>query len=164
MSGGTGAVSSSLLPTGNPGPRLEEQPAAHTSGQWTAWLHVSVLEFVPLRTAVPSARHHARKVLRAWGFEAVAADAELALSELLTNAVTASAALPLQPRVRVKLLADPGQLVIEVFDQAPGAPTRTTAARDQPGGRRLAMVEALAHRWDWTRYPDGKLVWCDFWL
>jgi anti-sigma regulatory factor (Ser/Thr protein kinase) len=164
MSSGTGAGSSSLLPTGNPRPRLEEWPTAGPSCQWTAWLHVSVLEFAPLRTAVPNARHHAREVLRAWGFEAVAADAELALSELLTNAVTASVALPLQPRVRVKLLADPGQLMVEVFDQAPGIPTRMTAARDQPGGRGLAMVEALAHRWNWTRYPAGKSVWCDFWL
>jgi anti-sigma regulatory factor (Ser/Thr protein kinase) len=95
---------------------------------------------------------------------AIALDAELALSELLTNAVRESAALPSRPGVRVRLLADPGQLMVEVLDRAPGRPVRMAPALDEPGGRGLATVEALAHRWDWTRHGDGKIVWCDFWL
>jgi len=161
MNGGTGAVNGCLLPTGNPGPRLDERRGAGTAFQWE---RVCVLEYQSSPESVPRARRDSRKVLTEWGFGAVAADAEVALSELLTNAIVASAALPLRPGVRVKLLADPGQLVVEVFDHAPGRPVRMAPARDEPRGRGLAMVEALAHRWDWTRYPGGKSVWCDFWL
>jgi anti-sigma regulatory factor (Ser/Thr protein kinase) len=113
---------------------------------------------------VPRARRHARHVLDLWGLGAIALDAELALSELLTNAVRESAMLPSQPGVRVRLLADPGQLMVEVHDRAPGRPLRMAPAWDEPGGRGLATVEALARRWDWTRHGDIKIVWCDFWL
>jgi anti-sigma regulatory factor (Ser/Thr protein kinase) len=123
-----------------------------------------VREYPPLPESVPRARRHAQHVLDQWGLGAIALDAELALSELLTNAVRASAVLPSRPGVRVRLLADPGQLMVEVLDRAPGRPVRMAPALDEPGGRGLATVEALAHRWDWTRHGDGKIVWCDFWL
>jgi anti-sigma regulatory factor (Ser/Thr protein kinase) len=123
-----------------------------------------VREYPPLPDAVPGARRHARHVLGQWGLGVIAADAELALSELLTNAVRASAVLVSRPGVRVRLLADPGQLLVEVFDRAPGWPVRMTAAWDEVGGRGLATVEAVARRWDWARQGDGKIVWCDFWL
>jgi anti-sigma regulatory factor (Ser/Thr protein kinase) len=122
-----------------------------------------VREYPPLPESVPRARQHARHALRQWGFGAIAADVELALSELLSNAVRASAALPSRPDVRVKLLADPGQVMVEVFDRAPGRPVRLAPAWDELSGRGLATVAALAHRWDWTRHQDGKIVWCDFW-
>jgi serine/threonine-protein kinase RsbW len=161
MSGSTGAVSSRPLLTGQPGPGRDGPPGAGTAFQWD---RVCALEYPPVPEAVPRARRHARHVLIQWGFGSIAADAELALSELLTNAVRESAGLPLQPHVRVKLLADPGQLMVEVFDRAPGRPVRLAPAWDQAGGRGLATVAALAHRWDWTRHGDGKIVWCDFWL
>jgi len=123
-----------------------------------------VREYPPLPESVPGARRHARRVLGQWGLGAIAADAELALSELLTNAVRASAVLVSRPGVRVRLLADPGQLVVEVFDRAPGRPVRLAPAWDEVGGRGLATVAAVARRWDWARRGDGKIVWCDFWL
>jgi anti-sigma regulatory factor (Ser/Thr protein kinase) len=153
MSGGTGATGF-LLPGG----------AAVPGGSSFRWHRVSVLEYAPLAEAVPSARGHARDVLREWGLAGVASDAEIALSELLTNAVTASAALPARPTVRVALLFDPGQLIIEVFDSAPAVPVLRVPGEDDPGGRGLLTVKALAHRWGWTPYRAGKLVWCDFWL
>ena len=72
--------------------------------------------------------------------------------------------LPSRPDVRVRLLADPGQVMVEVLDRAPGRPVRLAPAWDELSGRGLATVAALAHRWDWTRHQDGKIVWCDFWL
>jgi len=54
--------------------------------------------------------------------------------------------------------------MVEVYDRAPGWPVRMAPAWDELGGRGLATVAALAHRWDWTRHGDGKIVWCDFWL
>jgi len=161
MSGGTGAVNDCLLPTGNPSPRLEGRRGACTAFRWE---RVRVREYQSLPESVPRARRDARHVLGQWGLSAIAADAELALSELLSNAVRASAALPSRPDVRVRLLADPGQLILEVFDRADGTPKMKSPALDELSGRGLATVAALAHRWDWTRHQDGKIVWCDFWL
>jgi anti-sigma regulatory factor (Ser/Thr protein kinase) len=47
-----------------------------------------------LPNAVPCARLHASLVLAEWGLKALAETAELIVSELVTNAVRASAALP----------------------------------------------------------------------
>jgi len=162
MSGGIGAGNGCLLPAGGPVAGRPGQPGAGTVFQ--AWRHVSVQEYPPEPAAVPGARRRAGHALRAWGLGEVADDALMALSELLTNAVTASAGMPALPLVRVRLLADPGQLVIEVFDRADGIPEIRSPALDEVGGRGLAVVAALARRWDWTRHRDGKIVWCDFWL
>ncbi|MDQ2877242.1 MAG: ATP-binding protein [Actinomycetota bacterium] len=125
---------------------------------------MSALDYPPLAEAVPGARAHARLVLAEWGFAGIAGDAETALSELLTNAIRESAAMSARPSVTVTLLADPGQLVIQVLDRAPGTPLLREPNWDEPGGRGLFTVAALAHRWDWTRYEDHKIVWCDFWV
>src|ERR1700729_2597769 len=153
MSGGTSAVNSGLLSSGQP--RLGQQPPPGATAAFP-WERVSTLEYAPLAEAVPSARRHARHVLREWGFGAIALDAEVVLSELLTNAIRESAALPSRPPVRFKLMADPSQLMIEVFDTAPGKPVRRARGLDEAGGRGLGTVEALGHRWDWTRHEDGK--------
>jgi anti-sigma regulatory factor (Ser/Thr protein kinase) len=161
MSGGIGAVGSRLLSATRPGSGRDGQPGAGTAFRWE---RVSAREYPPLPGSLPRARRHARQVLDRWGLGAIAPDAELALSELLTNAVRESAALPSRPGVGVRLLADPGQLLVEVLDRAPGRPVLMAPAWDEPGGRGLATVEALARRWDWTRHGDIKIVWCDFWL
>jgi anti-sigma regulatory factor (Ser/Thr protein kinase) len=161
MSGGTGAVNSRLLLPGQPGAGREGQAGAGTAFRWE---RVCVLEYPPVPEAVPSARLRARQALRGWGLDEVADDGLVALCELLTNAVTASANMPSRPTVRVRLLADPGQLIIEVFDRAGGVPEIKSPAWDEDGGRGLVTVAGLARRWGWTRHLDGKIVWCDFWL
>ena len=161
MSGGTGAGNGCLLPTGKSVPGRDGQPGA---GTIQIWRHASVQEYPPVPEAVPSARRRAGHAMRAWGLDEVANDALMVLSELLTNAVRESAAMPALPAVRVKLLADPGQLMIEVFDRAKGMPRIKSPALDEVGGRGLVVVAGLARRWDWIKHEDGKLVWADFWL
>jgi hypothetical protein len=51
------------------------------------WPLRSYLELGALPTAVPCARLHARHLLWEWGLNGLAADAELLVSELVTNAV-----------------------------------------------------------------------------
>jgi len=159
MRGGTGAVNGLLL-AGQPRLGQQGQPGA---GNAFRWERVCVLEYPPVPEAVPSARLRARHAMRG-GLGEVADDGLVALSELLTNAVTASARMPSLPAVRVRLLADPGQLVIEVFDRAGGVPKIKSPGWDEDGGRGLVTVAGLARRWDWTKHEDGKIVWCDFWL
>jgi hypothetical protein len=55
---------------------------------------MSFLELAPLPGAVPCARLHAVSLLAEWRLRDLADDATLVVSELMTNAVTASAALP----------------------------------------------------------------------
>jgi histidine kinase-like protein len=84
------------------------------------WAHFSSLSLGPLDTAPGCARGHARLVLREWDAARLADDAALAVSELVTNAIRASRRRGTP--VRLRLLHDPGQLVIEVWDQDPAPP------------------------------------------
>lgn len=60
---------------------------------------VSALELAPLPTAIPCFRLHAVAVLREWGLpHDLVADAQMLVSELMTNAADASIILPERPR------------------------------------------------------------------
>jgi anti-sigma regulatory factor (Ser/Thr protein kinase) len=122
----------------------------------------SALEFAPLPTAVPCARLHAVHVLHEWGLRHLAEDAALIVSELITNAIEASALLPERPPVRLRLLRTGKSLVIEVWDRVPlGLEPREADAGDECG-RGLTVVAALSERWAWERTgPHRKVVWAE---
>jgi hypothetical protein len=63
----------------------------------TAFHRTSHLAFAPLPGAIPCARLHTVHVLHEWGLRALAEDAALIVSELVTNAVDAAAVLPDRP-------------------------------------------------------------------
>jgi anti-sigma regulatory factor (Ser/Thr protein kinase) len=128
----------------------------------------SYLELGALPTAVPCARLHARHVLREWGLSGLAPDSELLVSELVTNAVQATAGHD-QAAVRLRLSGDRTRVLIEVWDADPRPPApkdlgqNGTPDPQEEGGRGLFLVVALSARWDWylTREPAGKVVWCE---
>ncbi len=126
------------------------------------WPLQSYLELGALPGAVPCARLHARHVLREWGLTALRDDAELLVSELVTNAVHASRSMEWSFPVRLRLLSDRTQVLIVVWDANPEPPVRTEAADDDENGRGLMLVETISERWDWSATPDagGKMVWC----
>jgi anti-sigma regulatory factor (Ser/Thr protein kinase) len=121
--------------------------------------------------AVPSARLHARNVLWEWGLKALADDAELVVSELMTNAVLAAqrhachdrrtgpAALPTP--VCLALSSDGTCVVIQVWDANPGIPATKNTDAYAAGGRGLLIIQALAATWNCYRLadPGGKVVW-----
>src|SRR5689334_21712248 len=78
-------------PSSGPGPASGER---RPSAQAASYPHQSHLVLGALPGAVPCARLHARLVLAEWGLKALADPGELAVSELVTNAVRASAGLP----------------------------------------------------------------------
>jgi anti-sigma regulatory factor (Ser/Thr protein kinase) len=132
-------------------------------------LRLSALDLRPLDTAVPSARLHTRAVLHAWGLRA-AADAEVIVSELVTNAVrfaarAAAGAEPLPVRLRLSAHAQgphlTGTVQVEVWDACDQMPApRRGQPADEPGGRGLILVEALSARWGAYRTEGGgKCVW-----
>lgn len=131
-----------------------------TSG--TATQLSSALDFAPLPTAVPCARLHAVHVLHEWGLRALAGDAQMIVSELITNAIDASALLPERPPVALRLLLAGTSLLIEVWDHSPLDPEPHEAEADAECGRGLTVVAALADRWGWERSGHGrKVVWAE---
>jgi anti-sigma regulatory factor (Ser/Thr protein kinase) len=133
------------------------------------WPLCSYLELGALPTAVACARLHARHLMWEWGLNGLAADIELLTSELVTNAVKATAGRDDRPAVRLQLSSDRTRVVIEVWDADPRPPAPMDLGEDgtpdteEEGGRGLFLVAALSTRWDWylTREPAGKFVWCE---
>lgn len=148
---------------------LEVPPSA---ARWadrlaSEWPLRSFLELGALDGAVPSARLHARHVLWEWGLATLADDAELVVSELVTNGVRASRAMT-HAAIRLWLASDQVQVVICTWDASPQPPVAMDAADDSEHGRGLLLVEAVSKQWDWfpagpgslwTDGHDGKIVW-----
>ena len=125
-------------------------------------LRMSALDLRPLPGAVPSARLHARLVVREWGFPAIAADCELLVAELVTNAVTHAARVVTAadlPPVRLRLAGRARGVQIEVWDACDEMPQlRPDPLSEEPGGRGLILVAALSSRWGAYRTRDGGKV------
>jgi len=131
-----------------------------TSG--TATQISSALEFAPLPTAVPCARLHTVHVLHEWGLRDLAGDAQMVVSELITNASDASTLLPERPPVSLRLLLTGKSLVVEVWDHSPLDPEPREADADDECGRGLTVVAALSDRWGWERTGHNrKVVWAE---
>lgn len=139
------------------------------AGTWPLQSH---LELGALPTAVPCARLHARQVLWEWGLDKLAETAELLVSELVTNAVKATAGRDRLPPVRLWLSSDKERLLIEVWDADPRPPVPASPAENgipaltNEGGRGLFLVAALSQRWSWyaAREWGGKVVWSELQL
>lgn len=139
-------------------PPFAGSPGHSRAGDWPLQ---SFLELGALPGAVPCARLHARHVVREWGLAALGDGAELAVSELITNAVQVSRAMSQAAPVRLWLLSDGAQLVILVWDASPQPPVRLDAGDDAEKGRGLLLVDAVSTGWGWQFPPDtgGKTVW-----
>jgi len=135
---------------------------AHRGQVTRRWPHVSALELAALPTAVPCARLHTREVLWEWKLDQLADDAETLVSELLTNAVTASRSSEGVGLVALRLLADHKRVLIEVWDQHPGDPQPRRADDESEHGRGFMVIEALSHQWGFRRASANlKVVWCE---
>lgn len=133
----------------------------------TNWALRSYLVLGPLPTAVPCARLHVKHVLWEWGLHDIAESAELLVSELITNGVKASGALPHRPPVWLRVSAATDQVLIEVGDGSPEQPEPPPFEDGIPGlsqesGRGLFLVASLSEQWSWYPSQDaaGKVVWC----
>lgn len=80
-------------------------------------------------------------------------DVVLVVSELVTNAVRASADL-----VEVSLRVGDDHVELCVTDDAGGWPAPRRPERGEPGGRGLRIVDALTDGWRVTRLAAGKRV------
>jgi two-component sensor histidine kinase len=109
---------------------------------------------------VPCARLRTRHVLREWGLVSQAENTALIVTELVTNAVRASAVLG-APAFRLWLASDLTRVLIVVWDASPQPPVRAETSIKAEYGRGLSLVEAVSENWGWYCRKDtaGKFVW-----
>lgn len=103
------------------------------------------------------ARRFVAQTLSAWKLGDACAEALLAVSELVTNAVTHGCGA-----VQVRLSMRRATLRVEVEDEGPGPPEaeRRPHRPDRVGGHGLHIVEQLASRWGTLRPGrGGSVVW-----
>ncbi|MEU4234722.1 ATP-binding protein [Nonomuraea sp. NPDC026600] len=131
---------------------------------------VSCIPLPAMASSVATARMHTRLLMSKWHLLPVVDDAELVVSEIVTNAIKATNIIP--PQTRYPDLYDrmevvclcfyqlAGELVVEVWDPKREPPQCRDVTLDDEGGRGLVLVEALSKRWG-TRWPPtgGKVVW-----
>jgi anti-sigma regulatory factor (Ser/Thr protein kinase) len=125
------------------------------------WPLRAALELGALPTAPGCARAWTRRIIWEWRLSGLAGNAELIVSELVTNAVLASRTLD-RPAIWLALASDRQQLVILVRDYDPAAPAPRHPGADDESGRGLMLVEAISDQSGWFRPADGtsgKVVW-----
>ncbi|MEV6151587.1 ATP-binding protein [Nonomuraea sp. NPDC052129] len=150
---------------------FDARPQAATCAQAPEWLLPILLEgrrgpcdevfrFHELSTFEPvcvaSARRFVDRTLTSWGSDGMVFDAQLVVSELVTNAMRHGGGA-----IQLRLLSRRPEVACVVSDYSRHAPT-TPPTTDvfAEYGRGLRLVEALTTTWGWlTPGTQGKLVW-----
>ena len=115
---------------------------------------VTSLHLPPDHAAAARARRFVAATMRAWGCDDAIADAELLVSELVTNAV-----LHARSETRVTMERDGSTLRISVHDTSPTRPRLRRLGPESVTGRGLLLVDRIARRWGVDPETDGKSVW-----
>ncbi|WP_234531672.1 ATP-binding protein [Streptomyces shenzhenensis] len=132
--------------------------------------YTSELELAAQADAVRWGRRHTRDVLSAWRLpDDRIDDAQLAVSELVTNAVRCVGNVSLDavpPRIRLTLHKEPHRLLIWVADPDPRPPVlNASPVAGAENGRGLLILERITKEWSYYFVPTGgKVVWCSIGL
>lgn len=110
--------------------------------------------------AAPGSARHARwfvaETLRVWQCLEIVEQAELIVSELVTNAIRHA-----RSEVAVSLTRRNEALEVGVGDRALSPPRPGKPGLGDAHGRGLLLVSALSSRWGHRPLPEGKLVWAE---
>ncbi|MFJ8595674.1 ATP-binding protein [Streptomyces sp. NPDC093598] len=114
-------------------------------------------------TAEPAEVAALRRIMRLhlglWGLQHLVDEAQLCVSELVSNVITHVG--PGTPAT-LAVSMEGAHLRIEVHDPDTRAlPTLREASADSEEGRGMALVDAIADRWGVLLRPDGKVTWCE---
>ncbi|MGL5859184.1 MAG: ATP-binding protein, partial [Angustibacter sp.] len=142
---GRGARTGSLAPGGL---RPESTGAVRLT-------HRAALALVPDIASVRRARTFVRHHCRAAGVGQDATD----VVALLTSETVTNAFIHGRSEARLRFLARPGQIRVEVGDDNVRHPHRATRNDDALDGRGLDIVELLSSGWGVLDDPSGKVVW-----
>jgi anti-sigma regulatory factor (Ser/Thr protein kinase) len=163
--GGTGTAAGSVLSVHGPSKSGAPVPVLPPQYQGTGmdgeWPLQDFIELGALPGAVPCARLHARQLMWEWGITPLSENAEQVISELTTNAVDATRAMPQIYPIRLWLLADKIHVLILVWDACPKPLALIQADEYAESGRGLFLVEMFSDRWGTYPTPQmgGKVVW-----
>ncbi|MFF1438308.1 ATP-binding protein [Streptomyces sp. NPDC058295] len=117
------------------------------------------LDFTAVPTEVAALRRILRLHLGIWGLQDVVDDAQLCMSELVSNVITHVG--PGTPATLAVSMSGV-RLRIEVHDPDTRAlPTLLDANVDAEGGRGMALVDAVAACWGVQLRLDRKVTWCE---
>jgi anti-sigma regulatory factor (Ser/Thr protein kinase) len=105
--------------------------------------------------AVAEARGIVRAAICAWRIPVDLDAAVLLTSELVTNAIRASA----EGKVTLAIRCARRRLRVDVYDTAMAPPVPAAAPTDAEAGRGLVLVDALSTHWGYYRTPGGKAVY-----
>jgi anti-sigma regulatory factor (Ser/Thr protein kinase) len=108
----------------------------------------------PHPSSIGAARRFVRTALMSAGRHELLEDAELAVSEVVTNAVVHAGT-----RVDIKLVVGPVLARIEVEDGSPNQPRARRYAITASTGRGLGLVNDVAADWGVRPTERGKTVW-----
>jgi anti-sigma regulatory factor (Ser/Thr protein kinase) len=108
----------------------------------------------PHPTSVGQARRFVRDQLVALGIADPHGNAELVVSELVTNAVMHAGTT-----VTVRVARQGSGARVEVADGSDRLPGLRVVTTRSGSGRGLTLVEHFAHEWGAERTPTGKVVW-----
>jgi anti-sigma regulatory factor (Ser/Thr protein kinase) len=118
-----------------------------------------VQSFDPEPASVGEARRFAVEVAAPYLAEAQAQALELAVSEVVSNAVRHGG--PADDQIKVAVTPKDGYMCVQVTDSGPGLVPKPGAMAPAPedGGMGLFIVERLTRRWGMTRESDRTRVW-----
>jgi anti-sigma regulatory factor (Ser/Thr protein kinase) len=147
---------------------------SHPAGRWPGRLPSTsggpllarcVLRAVP--TAPKTARDFTRATLAGWRLDDLFDDAEMTVSELVTNALRHGLRGLRQPRrphpVQLVLVHNEHRLLSVVTDPSGQVPVPSRPEESTETGRGLCIVEAVTSRWGWAPLgTGGKAVWAAF--
>ncbi|MFD9978613.1 ATP-binding protein [Streptomyces sp. NPDC059017] len=119
-----------------------------------AWIPLS-----PASSAAWSSRWFVIDTLRRFGLLGALDDVQLVVSELVANAVAASAAEG--TAFTVCLRAEEGSLFIEVGDHVEALPALRRPTLEHPYGWGLFLVASMSERWGVYQEDDGKVIWSE---
>jgi hypothetical protein len=108
----------------------------------------------PDRMSPAMARTFVAEVLRRWRCEEMLQTVQLAVSELVTNAV-----LHAGSSVDVSVSLHATDIRVDVVDRGSGTPLIQPPAEDHDSGRGLQIVGRLATSWGVREGPGWKSVW-----
>jgi anti-sigma regulatory factor (Ser/Thr protein kinase) len=114
------------------------------------------VDLPPSPRSVPAARHVVTEALRAWRTPQDADDVALLVTELVANVVDHVGG---DATLSLELEYSDGWLRIAVTDGSAVRPVVGELRGDQPRGRGMQIVDAIADHWGVEDVDGGKRVW-----
>lgn len=149
---------------------IEKMPSIALHG--VDYVDAKINYFHPITTSASVARRETFRLLRKWSIEDFTDQAELIVSELVTNAIRATREIQGTPSgdasdatrgsIQLTLTLISECFFISVSDGSPKSPQKCDLAPESVNGRGLLLVESMCNEWGfYFRQDRGKVVWAE---